>query len=134
MKLTASQLKQIIKEELGSMHEGSEFDGKVRIVGRTNNPTLTNSPTASAYSVVKYLPTGSQYSVLDNYSDDVVIPYGTGSYVSCDSRGNFIDINTSGLQIQREYRLLIKVISGSYAGSTGTDTEVIDNKFTFFIK
>ena len=69
-----------------------------------------------------------------NYSDDVVIPYGTGSYISCDSRGNFIDLNTSGLQVQREYKLLIKVISGSFAGSNGTDTEVIDNKFTFFIK
>ena len=64
----------------------------------------------------------------------IVIPYGTGSYISCDSRGNFIDLNTSGLQTQREYKLLIKVISGSYAGSAGTDTEVIDNKFTFFIR
>ena len=112
----------------------TEFDGKIRIVGRPNNPTLSNSPTASAYSVIKYLPTGSQYSVIDNYTDDIIIPYGTGSYISCDSRGNFIDLNTSGLQTQREYKLLIKVISGSYAGSAGTDTEVIDNKFTFFIR
>ena len=112
----------------------TEFDGKIRIVGRPNNPTLSNSPTASAYTIVKYLPTGSQYSVIDNYTDDIIIPYGTGSYISCDSRGNFIDLNTSGLQTQREYKLLIKVISGSYAGSAGTDTEVIDNKFTFFIR
>jgi hypothetical protein len=134
-KLDASDLEdlQIYSTNLKSRYS-NEFDGKIRIVGRTNNPTLSNSPTASAYSVVKYLPTGSQYSVLDNYSDDVVIPYGTGSYISCDSRGNFIDLNTSGLQVQREYKLLIKVISGSFAGSNGTDTEVIDNKFTFFIK
>ena len=112
----------------------TDFDGKIRIVGRPNNPTLSNSPTASAYSIIKYLPTGSQYSVIDNYTDDVIIPYGTGSYISCDSRGNYIDLNTSGLQTQREYKLLIKVISGSYAGSAGTDTEVIDNKFTFFIR
>ena len=133
--LDASDLEdlQIYSTNLKSRYS-NEFDGKIRIVGRTNNPTLSNSPTASAYSVIKYLPTGSQYSVLDNYSDDVVIPYGAGSYISCDSRGNFIDLNTSGLQVQREYKLLIKVISGSYAGSTGTDTEVIDNKFTFFIK
>jgi len=133
--LDASDLEdiQIYSTNLKSKYS-TAFDGKIRIVGRVNNPTLSNSPTASAYSVIKYLPTGSQYSVVDNYTDDVIIPYGSGSYISCDSRGNFIDLNASGLQSQREYRLLVKVISGSYAGSAGTDTEVIDNNFTFFIR
>ena len=110
------------------------YDGKLRIVGRANFPVLTNSPSSSAYTDVKYLPSGSQYSIIDNYTDDVVVPYGTGSLISCDSRGNYIDLNTSGLQEQREYKLLVKVISGSYAGSSGLDTEVIDNNFTFFIR
>ncbi len=110
------------------------FDGKLRIVGRANNPTLTNSPTASAYTKVKYLPSGSTFSIQDNYTEDVIIPYGSGSKISCDSRGNYIDLNTTGLQSQREYKLLIKVVSGSYNGSSGTDTEVIDNNFTFFVK
>ena len=112
----------------------TNFDSKLRIVGRPNFPVLSNAPSASVYTSVKYLPSGSEYSIIDNYTEDVIVPYGTGSRLSCDSRGNYIDLNTSGLQTQREYKLLIKVISGSYAGSSGTDTEVIDNNFTFFIK
>ena len=112
----------------------TNFDSKLRIVGRPNFPVLSNAPSASAYTSVKYLPSGSEYSIIDNYTEDVIVPYGTGSRLSCDSRGNYIDLNTSGLQTQREYKLLIKVISGSYVGSSGTDTEVIDNNFTFFIK
>lgn len=112
----------------------TSFDGKLRIVGRPSYPLLTNSPTASAYNVVKYLPSGSQFSIQDNFTEDVIIPYGTGSKISCDSRGNYIDLNTTGLQSQREYKLLIKVVSGSYSGSSGTDTEIVDNNFTFFVK
>ena len=111
-----------------------QFDGKLRVVARPTYPTLSNSPTASAYNVVKYLPSGSQYSIQDSYTEDVIIPYGTGSLISSDSNGNYIDLNTSGLQSQREYKILVKVVSGSYNGSLGTDTEILDNNFTFFVK
>ena len=74
------------------------------------------------------------YSVEDAYTEDIIIPYGSGSKISCDSRGNYIDLNTSGLQTQREYKLKIKIVSGSYAGSSGTDVEVIDNNLIFAVK
>ncbi len=110
------------------------YDGKLRIVGRPTYPTLTNSPSASNYHKVQYLPSGSLYSIEDAYTEDVIIPYGSGSKLSCDSRGNYIDLNTSGLQAQREYKLKIKIVSGSYVGSSGTDVEVIDNNLTFAVK
>ena len=95
---------------------------------------MTNSPTASNYHKVQYLPSGSLYSIEDSYTEDIIIPYDSGSKISCDSRGNYIDLNTSGLQSQREYKLIVKIVSGSYNGSSGTDVEVIDNNLTFAVK
>ena len=123
---------QIYSPNLKSKYS-TQFDGKLRIVGRPTFPVLTNSPTASTYNIVKYLPSGSLFSIEDNYTEDVIIPFGSGSKISCDSRGNYIDLNTIGLQSQREYKLKIKVVSGSYAGSSDTDSEVIDNNLTFKI-
>ena len=124
---------QIYSSNLKSKYT-TQFDGKLRIVGRPTFPVLTNSPTASAYNIVKYLPEDSLFSIEDNYTEDTIVPFGSGSKISCDSRGNYIDLNTIGLQSQREYKLKIKVVSGSYAGSSGTDSEVIDNNLIFKIK
>jgi len=124
---------QIYSSNLKSKYT-TQFDGKLRIVGRPTFPVLTNSPTASAYNIVKYLPKDSLFSIEDNYTEDTIVPFGSGSKISCDSRGNYIDLNTIGLQSQREYKLKIKVVSGSYAGSSGTDSEVIDNNLIFKIK
>jgi len=32
---------------------------------------------------------GTYYSIKDAYTEDIIIPYGTGSIVSCDSTGNY---------------------------------------------
>jgi hypothetical protein len=111
---------------------------KFRLVGRAKYPTKSFSNTASEYLTVKYLPSGSleniggdgtYYSVKDTQTEDVIIPFGTGSMVSCDSTGNYFNLWMNGLQSERYYKFEFKVVSGS-----NTDEETIqhfDDDFVF---
>jgi hypothetical protein len=111
---------------------------KFRIVGRAKYPTKSYSNTASEYLTVKYLPSGSKqnvgktgtyYSVRDAQTDDVVVPYGTGSLVSCDSTGNYFNLWMNGLQSERYYKFEFKVVSGS--NTVDETIQYFDDDFTF---
>ena len=102
---------------------------KFRLCGRGRYPTKSYSNTSSEYLTQKYLPsgsieqiggTGAYYSVRDVQTEDVIIPYGTGSLISCDSTGNFFNLWMNGLQSERYYKFEFKVVSGS-----GTDEETV---------
>ena len=111
---------------------------KFRLVGRAKYPTKSYSNTASAYLTAKYLPsgsveqiggTGAYYSVRDAQTEDVIIPFGTGSLISCDSTGNYFNLWMNGLQSERYYKFEFKVVSGS-----NTDEETVqyfDDDFVF---
>jgi hypothetical protein len=111
---------------------------KFRIVGRAKYPTKSYSNTASEYLTVKYLPSGSKqnvgktgtyYSVRDAQTDDVVVPYGTGSLVSCDSTGNYFNLWMNGLQSERYYKFEFKVVSGS--NTVDETIQYFDDDFLF---
>ena len=111
---------------------------RFRVVGRSRYPTKSYSNTASEYLTAKYFPSaskeqiggdGAYYSVLDAQTDDVIIPFGSGSAVSCDSTGNYFNLWMNGFQSERYYKFDFKVVSGS-----GTDEETInyfDDDFLF---
>ena len=107
---------------------------KFRLVGREKYPTRGFGTTPAALTV-KYLPSGSQsmgqgtyFSVKDTITDDTLIPFGTGSIVSCDSTGNYFNLWMDGFQPERFYKFQIKVVSGS--GATQT-SQVYDDDYTF---
>ncbi len=111
---------------------------KFRLVGRSRYPTKSYSNTSSTYLTAKYLPSGSKeniggngsyYSVRDDQTEDVIVPYGTGSMISCDSTGNYFNLWMNGLQSERYYRFEFKVVSGS---NTSDETiQYFDNDFVF---
>ena len=97
---------------------------RFRLVGRELYPTRGFGTTPAALTV-KYLPSGSRslqqgtyYSVKDALTDEVIIPFSTGSIVSCDSQGNFFNIDMNTFQPERHYKFEIKVVSGSGADQT----------------
>ena len=111
---------------------------KFRLVGRAKYPTKSFSNTSSAYLTAKYLPSGSKesiggtgayYSVRDVQTEDVIIPYGTGSLISCDSTGNYFNLWMNGLQSERYYKFEFKVVSGS--DTVDETNQYFDNDFTF---
>jgi len=109
---------------------------KFRLVGRAKYPTKSYSNTASEYLTAKYLPSGSTsvedgayYSVLDAQTEDVIINYGTGSLVSCDSTGNYFNLWMNGLQSERYYKFQFRVVSGS--NTTEETIQHFDDDFVF---
>ena len=111
---------------------------KFRLCGRGRYPTKSYSNTSSEYLTQKYLPSGSKeniggdgayYSVLDSQTDDVIIPFGTGSLISCDSTGNYFNLWMDGLQAERYYKFCFRVVSGS--NTTEETIQHFDDDFTF---
>ena len=100
---------------------------KFRVYGRERFPTRTYS-TSSQNLTVKFLPTQSQYSVRDALTEDEIIPFSTGSYLSCDGTGNYFRLDLNAFQPERHYRFLYKVVSGS--GNTRVE-HILDEDHIF---
>jgi hypothetical protein len=105
---------------------------KFRVVGRERYPEKTFSSTgySTGYTTAKYLPSGSTYyQIKDAYTEDIIVPFGSGSVVSCDSTGNYFNLWMNGLQSERFYRVEYKVISGS--GTADETVQYFDENHSF---
>ena len=108
---------------------------KIRIGARERFAERAVS-TQSPYSTVKYLPSGSRdlkdgayYSIKDADSDFTLVPFSTGSIISCDSDGNYFKVDMNSFQVDRVYKFVFKVISGS--GTSEGFTNLYDDNYTF---
>lgn len=86
----------------------------IRFTVRETWPQKTYT-TADPYTVIKYMPSSSYYSIKDSHTSEVIIPFGDYSKVSCDSIGNYIHINLTNFEPYRSYTLFIKTLSDSYS-------------------
>jgi len=97
---------------------------KFRLHVREQFPTLTYS-TGSVYSTVGFLPTGSSYSIVDNVTGDIIVPFDENSTLSVDSNGNYFNQDFKGWEAERFYRILFQI-------DIGTDLfQHIDDGFVF---
>jgi hypothetical protein len=102
---------------------------KFRVVGRELYPSSSFSATPSELGV-KYLPSASvEYEVRDADTEEVIIPFGSGSRISCDSDGNFFRVQMNAFQAERNYRFCVKVVSGS--GTTDEQINYYDDNYEF---
>jgi hypothetical protein len=105
---------------------------KFRVVGRARYPekSYATSGYSTGYTTAKYLPSGSTYyQIKDAYTEDILVPFGTGSKVSCDSTGNYFNLWMNGLQSERFYRIEYKIVSGS--GTADETVQYFDEKHSF---
>lgn len=103
----------------------------IRVCGRERYPAKTFS-TSSEYITKKYLPSGSSfYSIVDAKTNHVIVPFGDGSKLSCDSSGNYFDLRTQGLYPERFYKINFKIVSGS---GINRNIEFIDDDRTFKVE
>jgi len=102
---------------------------KIRVVGRERYPIKSFATTPTQLGV-KYLPSGSSYySVRDADTEEVLVPFGSGSKLSCDVDGNFFNLNLNAFQPERVYKLQFKA---TVSQSTSDEHDVISDKdFTF---
>jgi hypothetical protein len=82
---------------------------KLRVVGRDLYPIKSFSATAQ-YGISKFLPTTSYYQILDYHSNDVIVPYSEYTKLSCDSDGNYFNLNLTNWEVDRVYKIEFKVV------------------------
>ena len=105
---------------------------KFRVTGRERYPekSYSTSGYSTGYTTVKYLPSGSSYyQIRDAYTEDIIVPFGDGTKLSCDSTGNYFNLWMDGLQAERFYRVEYKIVSGS--GTSDETVEFYDEKHSF---
>jgi hypothetical protein len=100
---------------------------KIRVKGRDMYPLKSFGTGSFAYDQNKYLPSGSVYYQIEDYAtNEIVVPFGNYSKLSCDSTSNYFNLDTSTYPINRTYKLKLKIVE------SGTST-IIDNKLIFEI-
>jgi len=99
---------------------------KIRVKGRDMFPYKTFG-TTFGYDQAKYLPSGSTYYQIEDYiTNEIIVPFGDYSKLSCDSTSNYFNLDTSTYAADRVYRLKIKILQNGI-------TDIIDDKLTFKI-
>ena len=98
---------------------------KLRILARELYPLKTFTNTF-AYNSLKYLPQTTYYLIKDFSSYDVIVPFSDYSKVSCDSNGNYINLNLSNWEANRTYKIEFKIEQNG-------SVQYFDNSITFDI-
>ena len=99
---------------------------KIRVKGRDMFPYKTFGK-KFGYDQAKYLPSGSTYYQIEDYvTNEIIVPFGDYSKLSCDSTSNYFNLDTSTYAADRVYRLKIKILQNGI-------TDIIDDKLTFKI-
>ncbi len=102
---------------------------KFRVVGRARFPDASFSTTPSNLTV-KSLPSASSfYSIRDAETNDVIVPFSTSSLLSCDSSGNYFNLDLEGYQPERYYSLAFRIQSGS--NTVDETDQFFEDDFTF---
>ncbi len=96
---------------------------KIRIKGRDIYPMKSFSSTFE-YDQSKYLPTSSFYQIEDYRTNEVIVPFGDYSKLSCDSKSNYFFLDTNTYPINRAYKLKLKVVVDGVS-------KIIDDKLIF---
>lgn len=81
--------------------------------------------TISPYSVTYVLPENSYFSIVDNVTEDVIVPFSPYSKISADSNGSYFNQDFTGWEPERFYRIIIKV------ENEDGNIQYIDKNFTF---
>jgi len=98
---------------------------KLKLFARELFPlkTFTNS---FSYNTSKYLPQTSYYQIKDFASDDIIIPFSDYSKISCNSEGNFINLNLSNWKDGRVYKIEFRIDNGGVS-------DYYDDELTFSV-
>lgn len=82
----------------------------------------------SQYSVLNSLPINSYYGIRDNITNEMIINFDDYTQLSCDYPiGNYFDLDTNRLFPEREYQILIKIVSDNdiYTIDTGKKFKIV---------
>lgn len=98
---------------------------KIRVKGRDKYP-IKSFTSVFEYDQNKYLPSTTYYQIEDYITQDIIVPFGEYSKVSCDSISNYFKLDTTAYAVDRVYKIKLKIVQDGV-------TEIIDDKTTFEI-
>ena len=99
---------------------------RFRLSSRPEFPVRTFQ-TASWYTSNYYLPTSSYYAIKDLDTNEYIFNFDTTyTKISADSTGNYFDIYMNGLEPERYYQILLKVVLNG-------ETTILDDNYYFKI-
>ena len=87
---------------------------KITLVVRDQYP-LRSFDSTLRYKNKYYLPSSSYYSVVDAQSDVTITPFDDYNRIDTDTASSYLILDTSPLYKGRFYKLLIKIVSGTYS-------------------
>jgi hypothetical protein len=100
---------------------------RVTLSVRERYPQKTFDTVYSAYAGNNRLPITSYFSIVDQQSNTVVIPFDDFSKISCDGTVNFFDFKVKSMYAGRYYKILFKVVDGGFE-------HIIDNGYIFTVE
>ena len=80
---------------------------EIRVFAREKYPLKTYTNQYS-YTDVYYLPTSSYYQIKDVVTEEIIVPFGDYTKLSCDSNGNYFKLNLTNWEYNRDYYIEIK--------------------------
>jgi hypothetical protein len=72
-------------------------------------PTKTFGTQFTQYLGNSYLPTSSYYSIVDDYTGKVIVPFDDSSRISCDGTSSYCVFRVENMYPRRFYRLKVRV-------------------------
>lgn len=122
--LTKNDIIVYIKNPLMNIKEDSVE--LIRVMGRERYPKRTYW-NRNTYLDIKYLPSSSYYSIMDAHTDDIVVNFDDiYTRLNCDEDGNYFYLYTKGMQPERLYRFVFKIVRGK-------KIQIFDNNYIFKI-
>ena len=108
---TNDQITIVLQNNPGQFRQNEIY--KVRTGVRATYPARQFT-TSSVYLTQLYLPSSSYWSLMDYKTNEVVVDFDTKyTKLSADTLSNYFTLYTSGLEVNRFYKLLIKTILSS---------------------
>jgi hypothetical protein len=100
---------------------------RVELSVRERYPRKSFNTVYTTFNGTQRLPITSYYSIIDQQSNSVIIPFDEYSKISCDGVTSYFNFNIQSMYAGRYYKMLIKVIGVDY-------TQIIDNGYIFSIE
>ncbi len=100
---------------------------KIEVGIREKYPQKTFTQVHERYTGNKHLPETSYFSIIDDMSETVIIPFSNESKISSVDDVNFFKFHVEHMYPHRYYRIMIKV-------KRGDDEQIFDNSTIFSVK
>jgi hypothetical protein len=100
---------------------------RVTLSVRERYPQKTFDTVYSAFAGNKRLPITSYFSIVDQQSNTVVVPFDDFSKISCDGTTNYFDFKVHSMYSGRYYKVMFKVVDNGFE-------HIIDNGYLFTVE